>query len=76
MVHTSWAVLALMAAQYTDQGTIRKGIKLIMSRQQGNGEWKQEGIEGVFNKNCMISYPNYKFSFPIWALNKYNKMYE
>jgi lanosterol synthase len=24
----------------------------------------------VFNKNCAISYPNFKFSFPIWMLGK------
>ena len=26
--------------------------------------------QGIFNKNCAISYPNYKFSFTIWALGK------
>ena len=46
-----------------------------MSRQQPNGEWLQEGIEGVFNKNCMISYPNYKFAFSIWALGRFAKVY-
>ncbi|KAJ1334485.1 hypothetical protein BSLG_007640 [Batrachochytrium salamandrivorans] len=49
---------------------------LIMSRQLPNGEWPQEAIEGVFNKNCMISYPNYKFVFPIWALGRYSRYYE
>ncbi|KUL84980.1 hypothetical protein ZTR_07860 [Talaromyces verruculosus] len=47
---------------------IRRGIKLLMSRQQANGEWLQESIEGVFNMSCMISYPNYKFYWPIRAL--------
>ena len=41
-----------------------------MERQQPNGSWKQEQIEGIFNHNCAISYPNYKFSFTIWALGK------
>lgn len=35
-----------------------------------DGSWPQEAIEGVFNKNCAISYPNFKFSFPIWMLGK------
>ncbi|KAJ3324388.1 Lanosterol synthase (Oxidosqualene--lanosterol cyclase) [Boothiomyces sp. JEL0866] len=75
VVQTSWALLALMAAKYENKDVIKRGIQLIMSRQQGNGEWLQENIEGVFNKNCMISYPNYKFAFPIWALSRYSKMY-
>jgi len=69
------ALLALMSARYPHEEPIRRGIKLIMSRQQANGEWRQEAIEGVFNKNCMISYPNYKFAFTIWALGRYAKMY-
>lgn len=46
-----------------------------MSRQMPNGEWLQEGIEGVFNRNCMISYPNYKFIFCLWALGRYRRIY-
>lgn len=26
---------------------------------------------GVFNKNCMISYSNFKNIFPLWALARY-----
>ncbi|KAJ3137423.1 Lanosterol synthase (Oxidosqualene--lanosterol cyclase) [Physocladia obscura] len=73
VVHTSWALLGLMAAEYPVQGNLAKGIKLIMSRQQPNGEWLQEAIEGVFNHNC---YPNYKFIFTIWALGTYNNNVE
>ncbi|KAG4301936.1 hypothetical protein PCK1_001912 [Pneumocystis canis] len=75
VVQTAWACIGLMYANYPDEMPIKRGIKLIMSRQQPNGEWKQEGIEGVFNKNCMISYPNYKFSFTIKALGMYAKRY-
>ena len=67
---TAWALLGLMTANYPDIEPIKKGIKLIMDRQQPNGEWKQEAIEGVFNKTCAIAYPNFKFSFPIWMLGK------
>ncbi|KAL1976038.1 hypothetical protein VTN31DRAFT_4430 [Thermomyces dupontii] len=75
VVQTAWACLALMEAEYPDQDVIRRGIKLIMSRQQPNGEWLQEAIEGVFNMSCMISYPNYKFYWPIRALGMYAKKY-
>ncbi|KAI9342708.1 terpenoid cyclases/protein prenyltransferase alpha-alpha toroid [Pilaira anomala] len=75
VVNTAYAVMALLDAKYPHKEPIRRGIELIMKRQQTNGEWLQESIEGVFNKNCMISYPNYKFAFSIWALGKYAKVY-
>ncbi|KAI8921367.1 terpenoid cyclases/protein prenyltransferase alpha-alpha toroid [Powellomyces hirtus] len=71
VVQTAWAILALLAAQYPDKNLIARGIKLIMSRQQPDGRWNQEGIEGVFNRNALIAYPNYKFIFPIWALGRW-----
>jgi lanosterol synthase len=44
-------VIALIEAGYPDREPIEKAVRLIMSRQQANGEWLQEGIEGVFNKS-------------------------
>lgn len=35
-----------------------------------DGSWDQEAIEGIFNKSCAISYPNFKFSFTIWMLGR------
>ncbi|KAG2198471.1 hypothetical protein INT47_004458 [Mucor saturninus] len=75
VVNTAFSVMALLDAKYPDKEPIRRGIEFIMKRQQANGEWLQESIEGVFNKNCMISYPNYKFAFSIWALGKYANVY-
>lgn len=75
VVNTAWAVMSLLEAKYPEEEPIRRGIQFIMQRQQSNGEWLQESIEGVFNKNCMISYPNYKFSFTIWALGKYARTF-
>ncbi|KAI0376504.1 terpene synthase [Hypomontagnella monticulosa] len=75
VVMTAWALIGLMKADYPDIEPIKKGIKLIMERQQPNGEWKQEAIEGVFNKSCMISYPNYKFTFTMKALGMFATKY-
>jgi lanosterol synthase len=75
VVMTAWACIGLIEAQYPDRTVIERGLKLIMSRQQKNGEWLQEAIEGVFNKSCMISYPNYKFIFPIKALGMFATKY-
>ncbi|GKZ96109.1 hypothetical protein CBS63078_1975 [Aspergillus niger] len=75
VVNTAWACLALMHARYPYKEDIEKGLKLIMSRQQRNGEWYQEDVEGVFNNTCMIGYPNYKLYFTSWALGRYVHMY-
>ncbi|KAL9100184.1 MAG: hypothetical protein Q9163_004405, partial [Psora crenata] len=75
IVMTSWAIIGLMAAQYPDKQPIEEAVKLIMGRQRANGEWLQEGIEGVFNKSVMISYPNYKFIFSIKALGMFARRY-
>ncbi|KAF9578641.1 Lanosterol synthase (Oxidosqualene--lanosterol cyclase), partial [Lunasporangiospora selenospora] len=75
VVQTAWALMALMAAQYPDQAPIKRGIELIISRQQPDGRWHQEAIEGIFNHSCSISYPNYKYIFTIWALGRYAKTY-
>ncbi|KAJ3369871.1 Lanosterol synthase (Oxidosqualene--lanosterol cyclase) [Allomyces arbusculus] len=76
VVNTAWALLALLRAGYPDEAVIRKGIDLLLRRQLSNGSYRQEGIEGVFNKNCMISYPNYKLYFPMWALARYANTYK
>lgn len=49
VVQTAWSALALMEGEYPDKEPIKRAIKLLMSRQQSNGEWLQEAIEGVFN---------------------------
>ncbi|KAJ3115426.1 Lanosterol synthase (Oxidosqualene--lanosterol cyclase) [Phlyctochytrium bullatum] len=75
VVNTAWAVLSLLTARYPEKEPIERAVALLMRRQQSTGEWLQESIEGVFNKNCMISYPNYKFFFTIWALGRYANRY-
>ncbi|KAK4185170.1 terpenoid cyclases/protein prenyltransferase alpha-alpha toroid [Podospora australis] len=75
VVMTAWALIGLMKADYPNLDHIKKGIKLIMDRQKSNGEWAQEAIEGVFNKSCMISYPNYKFTFTMKALGMFARKY-
>lgn len=75
VVNTAWAVLSLLKAEYPDQDVIRRGVLLLIERQQPNGDWVQESISGVFNKNAMISYSNYKNIFPLWAIGRYCDAY-
>jgi squalene cyclase len=41
-----------------------------------NGDWAQEGITGVFNRSCGITYTAYRNIFPLWALGRYANKYE
>ncbi|KAF5971075.1 lanosterol synthase [Fusarium bulbicola] len=75
VVQTAWALIGLMEAEYPHVEPLRRGIQFIMDRQKPNGEWLQGAIEGVFNKSCMISYPNYKFTFTIKALGMFAKRF-
>ena len=53
---TSWAILALIYGRFPDKEVIKRGVGLIISRQQPDGRWNQEDTEGIFNKNCAIDY--------------------
>ncbi|KAL4868710.1 hypothetical protein BDV12DRAFT_209020 [Aspergillus spectabilis] len=75
IVQTSFALIGLMKAEYPYIDPIKKGIQLIMDRQQPNGEWLPEAIEGIFNKSCAITYPNYKFIFTTLALGLFVRKY-
>ena len=71
VVNTAWAMLALLAANCDDDEALRRGAAYLMSEQLPNGDWKQEGIAGVFNRACGISYTQYRNIFPMWALARY-----
>mmetsp|Transcript_23740 Transcript_23740/g.50823 ORF Transcript_23740/g.50823 Transcript_23740/m.50823 type:complete len:1267 (+) Transcript_23740:97-3897(+) len=70
VVNTAWALLALSAAKCSDIDAIRRGVHYLMKRQLDCGDWPQEGISGVFNRACGITYTAYRNVFPIWALGR------
>jgi lanosterol synthase len=75
VINTAWALMALMASGYKDKAVIGRGIQLLLERQTQIGDWPQENISGVFNYNCMITYSVYRNTFPIWALNRYYRLF-
>jgi len=71
-VNTSWALLALLASGQAarDPGPLHAAAAALLRLQLPNGDWPQQRISGVFNRNCMITYANYRNIFPIWALGE------
>jgi lanosterol synthase len=70
VVMTAWSILALIYGKYPHKDVIDRAARLIASRQKKDGRWEQEDTEGIFNKNCAIDYPAFKFIFCIWALGR------
>ncbi|CAK9290552.1 unnamed protein product [Gordionus sp. m RMFG-2023] len=75
IVQTAWALLGLMSVNYPDQGVIDRGIHLLKKSQLPNGDWPKEPNTGVFNKTTAIIFTNYKNIFPMWALARYQKLF-
>jgi len=75
VVNTAWALLALAAAKCDNERAIARGVKYLMQRQLPTGDWPQEGIAGVFNRACGITYTAYRNVFPMWALGRCTAVY-
>lgn len=75
VVSTGWALVTLSMARWPDEEPLRKAAQFLIQSQDSNGDWPQQNICGVFNKNCMISYSQYRNIFPIWALAEYRRNY-
>jgi len=76
VVNTSWAIMALLRGGRGGEEGVRRGIEFLKMRQLESGDWRQEGISGVFNRACGITYTQYRNVFPIWALARYKAYLE
>ena len=55
-VNTSWALLALLASGQAqrDAKPLHAAAACLLRAQQPDGDWPQQHISGVFNRNCMV----------------------
>jgi lanosterol synthase len=67
VVMTSWALLALTETAPPSEATA-KGMRWLASKQQPDGSWPDEAVNGVFFGTAMLDYRLYRVYFPVWAL--------
>ncbi|KAI3740837.1 hypothetical protein L2E82_31311 [Cichorium intybus] len=75
LVQTSWAMLGLMFGGQVERDStpLHKAAKLLINAQMDNGDFPQQEITGVYMKNCLLLYAQYRNIFPLWALAEYRK---
>lgn len=84
-VQSAWAILGLSAVlehlggrltparQKEITSAVERGVAHLVATQTDDG-WPVDMVYGVFNRNCMINYDNYRYYFPLWALSRHARL--
>ena len=75
-VMTAWALLTLLPLVGPEAEAVRRGVHWLASRQNADGSWPREAVNGVFFGAAMLDYRLYRIYFPAWALARYARMWE
>jgi lanosterol synthase len=70
VVMTAWALLALMDVVDPRSDAVSRGLAWLRQKQQPDGSWPQQAVNGVFFGSAMLDYRLYKSYFPAWALTR------
>jgi lanosterol synthase len=75
-VMTAWALLTLLDLTGPETDAVQQGTRWLRSRQNRDGSWPREAVNGVFFGSAMLDYCLYRIYFPAWALARYARMLE
>jgi squalene cyclase len=73
VIHTAWAVLALLEAEHPDEEAISRGVRFLITAQREDGSWPREDPAGLFFRTALLDYELYRSYFPVWALARFEQ---
>jgi lanosterol synthase len=74
VVMTAWAALALLSLDGAENQAVRRAVAWLQARQQSDGSWPREGVNGVFSQSALIDYRLYQDYFALWAITRFLRM--
>jgi lanosterol synthase len=73
VLHTAWALMALLEADEPDAGALARAARFLVHAQQPDGSWPQQDPAGLFFRTALLDYALYRTYFPLWALARYEQ---
>ena len=73
VLHTAWALLALLEAEDPNDAAIARAAKFLMDSQREDGGWPRQDPAGLFFRTALLDYELYRAYFPLWALARYEQ---
>lgn len=73
VIHTAWAIIALLEAGESNWGAISHGVQFLIDTQKPDGTWPRQDMAGVFFRTALLDYVLYRQYFPLHALGLYER---
>ena len=73
IIHTAWALIALLEAHDQHWDAISNGINFLVNSQRADGTWPKQDMAGVFFRTALLDYVLYRQYFPLHALGLYEQ---
>ena len=73
VIHTAWALLALIEAAEPNWTAIERGTQFLLDTHDEDGGWPKQDMAGVFFRTALLDYALYRQYFPLRALGLYEQ---